>query len=113
MPLSYLRHETGVRRTLGTLTAVGIFVLDLLTPLGIPVWVLYGVPFVFLNRATPQYHVYALAGMCTVLILAGYLFSPSAAQHEPIRERVGAVIIVWFIATVLFRRQRSRESSSS
>ncbi len=113
MPLSYLRHETAVRSALGALTAVGIFVLDLVTSLGIPVWVLYGVSFLFLQRAAPPSHVYALAGMCTVLIFAGYLLSPSATQHVPIQERLGAVIIVWFIATVFFRRQRSRESSSS
>jgi len=87
------------------LFVMAVFVLDVGTPLGVPIWLLYGVPFILLNRNTPRHHVYALAGACTVLILVGYLLS-SGAQPEPIMERIGATIIVWVIATMLVRRKQ-------
>jgi hypothetical protein len=74
------------------------------TPLGIPVWLLYGVPILLLRADTPRQHVYALAGACTILIFAGYLLS-SSSQLEPIMERFGAAIIVWFVA-IMFRRPK-------
>jgi uncharacterized membrane protein YccC len=87
------------------LCVLGAFILDLITPLGVPVWLLYGVPFLFLNEYTPRYHVHALAGVCTILILVGYLLS-FGTQPEPIMERIGATIIVWSITIVLFRRKQ-------
>lgn len=92
-------------RVLSGLCLVGVFVLDLVTPLGVPIWLLYGMPFYFLRDHPVQVHIFALAAASTCLILVGYLLS-SGTQTEPIMERVGATIIVWFIAMVLVRRKQ-------
>lgn len=43
-------RDMGVRRiAISGLFLVAVFALDLVTPLGIPVWLLYGVPFLFLQ----------------------------------------------------------------
>ncbi|HSB45159.1 MAG TPA: hypothetical protein VLD60_09110 [Nitrospira sp.] len=62
-------RDMGVRRiAISGLFLVAVFALDLVTPLGIPVWLLYGVPFLFLQTYSPRYHVHGLAIVCTFLI---------------------------------------------
>jgi len=92
-------------KVLGGLYGVAVFGLDLVTPLEVPVWLLYGLSFYFLRDHPPQFHIFALAAACTILILVGYLLS-SGTQPEPVIERVGATIIVWFIAMMLVRRKQ-------
>src|SRR3972149_5344661 len=46
----------------------GIFVLDLLTPLGVAIWVFYMLPRLIVSRATERLTPFILAAVCTVLI---------------------------------------------
>ncbi|HXX74149.1 MAG TPA: hypothetical protein VEI50_03385 [Nitrospiraceae bacterium] len=91
---------------LSGLYLVTVFALDVITPLGVPVWLLYGGAFFFLYKHPAHFYVVVLAAACTFLILIGYLLSPGT-QPEPIAERVGAIIIVWVIALVLIRRKQT------
>jgi hypothetical protein len=103
--MCFLSRRPTITIVMCGLCVLGVFILDLITPLGVPVWLLYGVPFLFLHEYTPRYHVRALAGACTILILVGYLLS-SGTQPEPIMERIGATIIVWSLAIMLVRRKQ-------
>jgi hypothetical protein len=103
--VTLLPQTPGTAIVLSGLYVAAVFVLDLVTPLGVPVWLLYGLSFYFLRDHPPPFHILALAAACTILILIGYLLSPGA-QPEPIMERVGATIIVWVIATMLVRRKQ-------
>jgi hypothetical protein len=81
-----------------------VFVLDLLTPLGIPYWLLYGVPFFFIRYKTPRQFAYVLATLCTILLLIGYVLSPGG-KSEPPTHRASAVIILWVVAVASVRRR--------
>lgn len=76
-----------------------VFVLDLMTPLGLPYWLLYGLSFFFIRSNAPGSFAYALAVLCTVLIFVGYLVSPEGVG-EPVTERALAVIILWGVLIV-------------
>jgi hypothetical protein len=84
---------------------LGIFLLDLITPLGLPVWLLYGLPFFFLTETASRNHVYALGGVCIVLVHLGYLLSP-AGHLEPLNNRYTATVVLSVMVLVLSRRRR-------
>jgi len=104
--VTFLPQTPAIALAISGLYLVTVFVLDLITPLGVPVWLLYGGVFYFFYKHPAHLHVVALAAACTFLILIGYLLSPGT-QPEPIAERVGAIIIVWVIALVLIRRKQT------
>lgn len=97
------RHKT----TVGVLTfTAAVFVLDLLTPLGIPYWLLYSAPFffLFLRYNAPRHLPYLLAIVCTILILVGSVFSPRGSA-ESLTHRASAIVILWVVAIILVRRR--------
>jgi hypothetical protein len=105
------RHTPVTAIAIAGMFLVGVFVLDLFTPLGIPVWLLYGVPFLFLQAYRPRYHVHGLAIVCTFLIWIGYFLSPQG-HPQLTNERFGATIIVWCIVLLFARRKPSLQERS-
>ena len=63
------------------LTAI-VFVLDLMTPLGIAIWALYILPLGFTRWSSLGPLRFIVAGVCTALIILGYLYSPPGASPE-------------------------------
>jgi hypothetical protein len=76
----FLSHRPTTTIVICGLCLLEVFLLELITPLGVPVWLLYGVPFLFLHEYTPRYHVHALARGCTILILISCLPEPNRNQ---------------------------------
>ena len=84
-----------------------VFILDLVTPLGTPVWVLYILAFFFIPSKIPPRYPLSLAGLCTVLLLVGYLLS-SQGTSEPLSQR-GLVIIALWVYAMFLTRQRPED----
>ena len=91
-----------------TLTAVivaliGIvFVLDLMTPLGMAIWALYILPLGLTRWSVFEPLTFIIAGTCTVLIVLGYLFSPPGPYSEiAIVNRGLGLLMVWIAAFFL------------
>jgi hypothetical protein len=76
-----------------------VFVLDLLTPLGIAIWILYILP-VGLTRWSPFRPLTACAaGACTALIMIGYFLSPPGIAPEiAVINRLLGVSMLWITA---------------
>lgn len=96
------------------LVLVGVYLLDTITPLGEPVWLLYLVPLV-LSYWSNRY--YAIPTVCIVTLLflvGGFIVSPSGVPiMTAIQYRftffiifIGAAIFLWVI-----RRQQITEDS--
>lgn len=83
------------------LTAL-VFVLDLLTPLGVAMWALYVLPL-GLTRWSPLGPLtFIVAGACTALIVLGYLYAPPGASPDvAISNRLLGVLMVWITAVFL------------
>jgi hypothetical protein len=79
-----------------------VFVLDVMTPLGIAIWALYVLPL-GLTRWSPLGPLtFIIAGACTALIVLGYLYSPPGASPDvAISNRILGVLMVWITAVFL------------
>src|SRR5262245_34490177 len=72
-----------------------VFVLDLLTPSELAVWVLYIVPL-GLNRWSYLKHLtVGLGVLCTSIIICAHLYNPGATQDVAIINRVFGIVMVW------------------
>lgn len=91
--------------------AAGIFVLDLLMPLGVAAGVPY-VGLVLISLYSPWRRlVFLLAIVSTVLIMLGYFFSsPLVAPWIVITNRLFALVVVWMTAEFCQRRQQVERS---
>jgi len=63
------------------LTAI-VFVLDLMTPLGIAIFSLYVLPLGLTRWSSLGSLTFVVAGACTVLIVLGYLYSSLGASPD-------------------------------
>jgi hypothetical protein len=84
----------------------GIFLLDLLTPVSFPVWLLYLLPLFFIPTAATRRYPMVLAGICTALIFAAYwLSSDDSGEVSTLVHRVVVVAAIW--VAVILRGRRS------
>ncbi|MBS4027423.1 MAG: PAS domain S-box protein [Ignavibacteriales bacterium] len=84
-----------------------IFVVDILTPLGIAEWLFYLIPIVYLHRFSSNKNVITLAVICTVFIIAGYfLSSPGISLYYAAINRMMGTTILWLEVFILVRLNR-------
>lgn len=77
----------------------GVFVVDLLTPLGLPVWLLYLVPVLLSSRMRRRIWPFTSAGFCSILVVIGlYLSPPGASYPYALANRMIGVALVWAVA---------------
>lgn len=81
---------------------VMVFVLDLLTPLGIAIWILYILPLGVTRWSSFRPLTAAVAGACTPLIILGYFLSPPGIEPEmAIINRLLGIAMLWIAAFFL------------
>ena len=93
---------------IGRLGVLGVFALDLLTPLGYAVWVGYGLPLWALSRFPTKttFLVLATTLACTGLIAAGYVLSPPGMPPVmALVNRTIGVCFLWVMTGVLLRER--------
>ncbi|WP_447602596.1 PAS domain-containing protein [Nitrospira sp. Nam80] len=94
---------------LAVLTA-GIFLLDLLTPLGIVLWPLYFLPLVLTFRLPRKWSPYSFCLLVSALSLAAFLFSPPGLWplYDAVNRMIGLSAMWGFtILTIRYRRSRT------
>jgi PAS domain S-box-containing protein len=93
------------------LAAIGV-VLDLFTPLGVANWVWYFIPLLLSVYVGNRYFSYLLAAIFSLLMLAGFLFSPPGIHlHGAIINRLMGTGMLWLMAFVIWQRKRAEETS--
>ena len=105
------------RKTSSALTIViialttGIFVLDLLTPLGWANEFLYLVPLIFIFLSPQQHRLTGFAALCSGLIILGWIFSPPGGTVGPVTyNRTMGIALLWVTALFLRHRKRIEEA---
>ena len=58
------------------LSSAAVFILDLVTPLGLASWVFYLLPVLLTVQQPKPYLPYLIAGLQTILLAAGFFLSP-------------------------------------
>lgn len=85
---------------------VGTFVLELMTPRGIAVWIGYAFPLWYLSPVSrkPSIFLPFVAFTCTGLIMAGHVLSPPGMNefHAAVNQTIG-VVFLWGCTLLLMR----------
>src|SRR5262249_54433504 len=90
------------------LLALAIFVVDLSTPLGVDIGVLYVVPLLVGTLSGPPRFLFIAAAVASVMTIAGALVSgEAAAPAVAIVNRFIALGVIWTTAAVLARFRRT------
>jgi hypothetical protein len=88
-----------------TLVLVGVYLLDTVTPLGEPVWLLYFIPLVLSYWSSRYYAIPTVCAVTLLFLVGGFLVSPQGlAINLAIVNRftfflvfISAAIILWAI----------------
>ena len=102
-------------RTILSLIAVSIgiiFLLDAVTPLGVPVWVLYLIPLILTYQAPVAWIPYLTAGVCAILTLLCLALSgpmTSMPSWMPLLNRAAALGMFAVIAHLIVQYRRATE----
>jgi hypothetical protein len=108
-------HETS--RLLPALVGLlGIFILELMTPLGIAVWIGYGLPLWYVSRLSlkPSVSLPIVALACTGLIVAGCFLSPPGmnAFYATVNQTIG-VLFLWGYTLLLMQARAADDRLNS
>lgn len=81
--------------------------LDLITPLGVPVWVLYFIPLLLSFLSKPYYAIPTVCAVTMLFLAAGFLFSPPGIQNSSaLFMRIGFSVVFIGTAIVLWMVRR-------
>lgn len=89
-----------------------IFLLDVVTPLGVPVWVLYLIPLILTYRTPYTWIPYLTAGVCAILTLLCLALSgpmTSLPSWMPLLNRASALGMFAVIAHLIVQYRRATE----
>jgi nitrogen fixation negative regulator NifL len=90
--------------------AIGGFVLDLFTPLGISDWVWYFIPLLLSVYVGSRLLPFLLAAVFSLLILVGFFLSPPGIDpHLAMVSRLMGVSVLWVMAFVIWQHKRADE----
>ena len=89
--------------------AGGVFIVDLMLPLGVAEWVPYAAIILFSLWSPHWNFAIVLAGTCTLLIILGFLYSPSGGDSPRIDlfNRSLGILVIWVIGILCLLRLRT------
>ena len=83
-----------------------VFVLDLLTPLGLVIWTLYAIPLGLASWCSMRCLLPITAGVCSVLVILGYFYSPPGilCEYVVINRSLG-IVMLWAVTVFLWTKR--------
>ena len=85
---------------------VTVFVLDLLTPLGLVMWTLYTIPLGLASWCSMRSLLPITAGVCSVVVIFGYFYSPPGIPYEYIViNRSLGIVMLWIVTFFLWAKR--------
>jgi Na+/H+ antiporter NhaD/arsenite permease-like protein len=90
---------------------LGIFVLDVLTPVEYAEWVLYLIPTFIAASSLRLSYIFYVPSVCTLLVALGYFLSPPGGDPQrAIVNRSMGVAVLWTVSFLLLRRKKAQET---
>lgn len=99
---------------------ITIYIIDLNTPLGVPVWLLYFIPLILSFWSRPYFAIPTVCVVTLLFLAAGYVFSPpgihtSAALFNRVLFSVifiGVSLLLWRARHQQFRAKIQQKSKN-
>lgn len=81
---------------------VVIFFVDLQVPLGVTITTFYVIPILISMMSDRREYTFGLAGLCTLLVVLGYLFSPNIGikRWVSVIDRSAVILVIWITAVL-------------
>jgi hypothetical protein len=104
------RHDIKVLG-LVLLVAAVIFVFDFLSPRGVAVWLAYPFLLIPVSRMLPRLFSVVLSGICSVLIVVGFIASaPGLEDWIAAGNSAGQIGVIWLVERLLaWQKKKERE----
>jgi len=82
-----------------------IYILDLSTPLGVPVWLLYFIPLILSFWSRPYFAIPTVCVVTLLFLVAGFVFSPPGIQTSSaaLFNRVLFSVVFIGVSIILWR----------
>jgi len=98
--LDILASDLGIV-TITILTVLGIYLIDTMTPLGEPVWLLYLIPLALSYCSSRYYAIPAVCIAITLFLIAGFLLSPQGISVNYAILMRFTFFLIFFITAIL------------
>jgi len=86
--------------------SVIVFVLDLLTPLGLVIWTLYVIPLGLASWCSMRNLLPITAGVCSVLVTLRYFYSPPGIPYPyVVTNRSLGIVMLWAVTFFLWAKR--------
>ena len=109
MVSSHIRRAVPVAIPLVT---AGVFVLDLVTPVGVADWVLYFIPLLLAFYANSRYSPFVLVAVFSMLTVIGFYLSPAGMKPDlALINILLGIGTLWAAAAMIAKLQRSAEET--
>ena len=91
----------------------GIFILDVITPVGFVAWLLYLLPILLICRTSNRLHIIVFTSVCTVLMFVGLILSPTGVglKYGLLNCFLG-VFVFWLTSAFYLNHVRVEKSLS-
>lgn len=104
--LSTLASDLGIVLVIA-LVIIGVYLLDTITPLGEPVWLLYFIPLVLSYWSSRYYAIPAVCFVTLLFLVGGFVVSPQGiAINLAIVNRFTFFLVFISVAILLWLRRR-------
>jgi K+-sensing histidine kinase KdpD len=91
-------------------STAAIFAVDMLLPRGVALPMLYVIPILLSVHCRQRWFRVSIAVACTVLTVAGYVFTESAVPTWiAVTNRALAFAVIWITAVLAWQRMQARE----
>ncbi len=88
---------------------ITIYLLDLNTPLGVPVWLLYFIPLILSFWSRPYFAIPTVCIVTLLFLAAGYIFSPPGIQTSAALFNRVIFSVVFIGVSLLLWRARHQQ----
>jgi hypothetical protein len=103
-------YLTSPRATLAIAAIIiTIYIIDLNTPLGVPVWVLYFIPLILSFWSRPYFAIPTVCIVTLLFLAAGYIFSPPGIQTSAALFNRVLFSVVFIGVSLLLWRARHQQ----
>jgi PAS domain-containing protein len=93
--------------------SIGVFVIDMIMPLGFAAWTGYLIPLTIIYWLLKPEETYVITIGCSVFIIVAFFYSPRGLTEElAIINRIIAIGVLWQMAYMIEKRKKAEKAAA-